>query len=68
MSRLDEERARGKRLAEELVDHMQRMGGAAAVTLPVTVADASGRLCQWEVSVELKGVIDPAQVAPEPPK
>ena len=61
---IDEELARGKRLAEELVDHMARMGGAAATTIPVAVVDERGRLCQWEVAVTLKAVIDAKSTDP----
>lgn len=54
MSELDDELARGERLADELVD------GAAETTIPVCAVNARGRLCRWEVSVALKGVIDPS--------
>lgn len=55
---LKEELATGKRLARELVEHMTRMGGAAEVVIPVEKVDDRGRLCQWEVTVKLGGVID----------
>ncbi len=54
---LDEELAEGKRLAVALVDHMRPMGGAAETTIPVSAVDADGGLCEWEVTVALKGAI-----------
>ena len=58
---LNEKLDEGKRLATALMEHMSRMGGASEATIPVSEVDDDGRLYEWEVTVTLKGVIDPAK-------
>ena len=62
----NEEQQRGHALAQALVTHMEAMGGAALAVIPLSHVDRSGRLQEWEVTVKLLSVLDPA--APEPTK
>lgn len=52
MSEMDEELLDRDRLAEELVERLFRMGGAARTELPISHVDADGGLSLWMVTVE----------------
>lgn len=56
---LEEELERGANAAKQLVAHMENMGGACHTTVPVYHVARDGRLQQWVVTVELKGIVTP---------
>ncbi len=58
MSDLDEELANGVRVAEALVAHLFRIGGAGRVEIPISHVDADGALSLWKVIVERVGRLD----------
>lgn len=58
-SELREEIKHGASVAEQLVDHMYAMGGAASTAFTVSRVEPSGRLCEWRVAVKLVGSVSP---------
>ena len=56
---LDEELARGRDTAKQLITHMEAMGGAGKAMIPVHYITANGQLQEWLITVELKGSVNP---------
>lgn len=54
---LQEEIARGNKLAEQLVEHLQNMGGAGSAQIPVTRVEPDGSMTMWTITVEFESRI-----------
>lgn len=50
---LDEELQRGQDAAIALVEHLEHMGGACKLEMPLSHVDHHGRLHEWKITVEL---------------